>query len=63
MGGHDTPVSAEPRLPRGRSREVTFERDLTDRAEIADQVAALARFETGRPIRLLGVRVTLDERS
>ncbi len=117
LGGHDTPVSAEPRVPRGRSREITFERDLTDPAEVADQVAALARdvtasvaplgrpvthvavkvrtatfftrtrsgklpsptsdaeavvtkalevlarFETGRPIRLLGVRVVLDERS
>lgn len=68
LGGHDTPVSAEPRVPRGRSREVTFERDLTDPAEVTDQVAAkalevLARFETGRPIRLLGVRVVLDEQS
>lgn len=117
LGGHDTPVSAEPHVPRGRSREVTFERDLTDPAEVADQVAALARevtasvaplgrpvthvavkvrtatfftrtrsgklaaptfdaetvaakalevlarFETGRPIRLLGVRVVLDEPS
>ena len=115
MGGHDAPLIDEPRLPRGRSREVTFERDLTDAAEIdanvrrlAEEVTAsvadlgrrithvavkvrtasfftrtrsgklaeptndaavvadkalavLARFEGGRPIRLLGVRVVLED--
>ena len=114
LGGHDSPVVDEPHVPRGRSREVTFERDLTDPAEIeanvarlAEEVTAsvadlgrrithvavkvrtptfftrtrsgklrepttdaavvvaqartvLARFEPGRPVRLLGVRVVLE---
>jgi DNA polymerase-4 len=115
MGGFDGPVVDEPHVPRGRSREETFERDLTDPAEIAAAVARLAeevtrsvasdlrrrithvevkvrtatfftrskssklpepttdpavvaeralvvldRFETGRPVRLLGVRVVLE---
>ena len=117
MGGHDAPLINEPRLPRGRSREVTFERDLSDEAEVdanvrrlAEEVTAsvadlgrrithvavkvrtatfftrtrsgklaeptndagvvadkavmvLARFEGGRPIRLLGVRVVLEDPS
>lgn len=33
---------AAARVPRSRSRETTFPRDLTDRAEIAEQVALLA---------------------
>ena len=115
MGGYDAPLIDEPRLPRGRSREVTFERDLTDAAEIdanvrrlAEEVTAsvadlgrrithvvvkvrtatfftrtrsgklaeptndaavvadkalslLTRFEGGRPIRLLGVHVQLED--
>ena len=115
MGGYDAPLIDEPRLPRGRSREVTFERDLTDATEIdanvrrlAEEVTAsvadlgrrithvvvkvrtatfftrtrsgklaeptndaavvadkalslLTRFEGGRPIRLLGVRVELED--
>jgi DNA polymerase-4 len=115
LGGHDAPLVDEPHVPRGRSREVTFERDLTDEAEIdanvrrlAEEVTAsvadlgrrithvavkvrtatfftrtrsgklaeptndagvvadkalavLARFEGGRPIRLLGVRVVLED--
>lgn len=115
LGGHDAPLVDEPRAPRGRSREVTFERDLTDELEIdanvrrlAEEVTAsvadlgrrithvavkvrtatfftrtrsgklaeptndaalvadkavtvLARFEGGRPIRLLGVRVVLED--
>ena len=117
LGGHDAPLIDEPRVPRGRSREITFERDLTDAAEIAANVrrlaqevaesvadlgrrithvavkvrtatfftrtrsgklaepttdaavvadkalAVLARFEGGRPIRLLGVRVVLEDPS
>ena len=115
LGGHDSPLIDEPHVPRGRSREVTFERDLTDPAEVdahvrrlAEEVTAsvadlgrrithvavkvrtatfftrtrsgklaeptndaavvadkalevLARFEGGRPIRLLGVRVVLED--
>ena len=115
LGGHDAPLIDEPRAPRGRSREVTFERDLTDALEIeahvrrlAEEVTAsvadlarrithvavkvrtatfftrtrsgklaeptndaavvadkavtlLAKFEAGRRIRLLGVRVVLED--
>jgi DNA polymerase-4 len=115
LGGHDAPVVDEPHVPRSRSREVTFERDLTDAAAVAAEVArlaeevtrsvvelgrrithvavkvrtstfftrskisklaepttdvvvvvekalaVLARFDAGRPIRLLGVRVVLEE--
>ena len=114
LGGLPSPVVDEPHVPRSRSREVTFERDLTDPADISANVArlaeeitasvadlgrpithvavkvrtatfftrskisklpepttdpaavvdqalvVLARFETGRPIRLLGVRVVLE---
>ena len=115
LGGGDSPVVDEPRVPRSRSREVTFAHDLTDPADIAAHVArlaeevtasvadlgrpithvavkvrtatfftrskiskladpttdaavvvdkalaVLARFEGGRPIRLLGVRVVLED--
>jgi DNA polymerase-4 len=116
MGGFDSPVVDEPHVPRGRSHEVTYPRDLTDADEIAAEVArlaeeltvdvvadlgrrithvevkvrtatfftrskssklaepttdpavvaeralvVLARFETGRPIRLLGVRVVFED--
>jgi DNA polymerase IV len=115
LGGHEAPLVDEARVPRGRSREVTFERDITDPAEIdahlqrlAEEVTAsvadlgrpithvavklrtatfftrtrsaklaeptndaavvvekarvvLDRFEGGRPIRLLGVRVVLED--
>jgi DNA polymerase-4 len=115
LGGDDAPLVDEPRAPRSRSREVTFEHDLTDGGEIADHVvkladdvtrsvvgenrqvthvavklrtasfftrtkisklaepttdpaevadralAVLARFEAGRAIRLLGVRVVLAD--
>jgi DNA polymerase-4 len=42
LGGDDSPVVDEPYLPRGRSSEVTFERDLSERAEIDEHVARLA---------------------
>jgi DNA polymerase-4 len=115
LGGHDAPVVDGQHVPRSRSREVTFEHDLTDPAEVAANVARLAeevtdsvaelrrrithvavkvrtatfftrtkisklpepttdprvvadtalavleRFEHGRPIRLLGVRVALED--
>ncbi|HEY5696982.1 MAG TPA: DNA polymerase IV [Acidimicrobiales bacterium] len=115
LGGDDAPVLDEPHVPRSRSREVTFEHDLTDPAEVtanvvrlAEEVTAsiaelgrrithvavkirtatfftrtksgklpepttdaavvvdkarevLARFEGGRPIRLVGVRVVLED--
>ncbi len=42
LGGDDARVVDEPYVPRGRSREVTFERDITGRAEIEEQVTRLA---------------------
>jgi DNA polymerase-4 len=43
LGAGDTDVTGTPYLARSRSREVTFQEDLTDSAEIARQVAELAR--------------------
>ncbi len=43
MGAGPTDVRAEPWVPRSRSRETTFPRDLTERAAIEEQVALLAR--------------------
>jgi DNA polymerase IV len=62
-GFGDTEVTATPWVPRSRSREVTFQHDLTDRAEIATRVAALARRVTedvlaeGRPAARVAVKV------
>lgn len=62
-GVGDTEVSATPYVPRSRGREVTFQQDLTDSAEIAEQVAALARRVTedvlaeGRPAARVAVKV------
>lgn len=62
-GGGDTEVVTEPWVARSRSKEVTFQRDLTDRAEIADQVATLARelgkevVTAGRQVIRVGVKV------
>jgi DNA polymerase-4 len=42
LGGDDAPVVGEPYVPRSRSREVTYEHDLTSASEIHDQVVALA---------------------
>jgi DNA polymerase-4 len=115
LGGHPGPVRAEPRVAKGRSKEITFERDLGDHDQIEAVVIAFAReltesvvgdgrevthvaikvrtpsfftrtkiskleqpttdpdvvadkaivvwrrFELTRPVRLLGVRVQLDE--
>ena len=43
LGGDHSPVVDEPHVPRSRSREVTFEHDVTDRAEIEEHVARLSR--------------------
>jgi len=113
LGGDHAPVRDDPHVAKSRSREVTFERDLVDGADIEAQVVRLAhevtasvvaegrvvthvsvkvrtasfftrtrtgklpapttdaaevagmarvvldRFEGGRPVRLLGVRVVL----
>jgi DNA polymerase-4 len=115
IGGGASPIVDEPHVPRSRSREVTFARDLLDPADIRANVARLAeevtasvadldrrithvavkvrtatfftrskigklavpttdpgvvvdraltvldRFDGGRPIRLLGVRVVLED--
>ncbi|HMG44356.1 MAG TPA: DNA polymerase IV [Acidimicrobiales bacterium] len=42
-GGGDAKVSDEPYLPRSRSREVTFQRNVVDRAELDDHLVELAR--------------------
>ena len=42
-GGGDTEVVTEPWVPRSRSKEVTFARDLTERADVEEQLTVLAR--------------------
>jgi DNA polymerase-4 len=42
LGGHAAPIEGEPHVPRSRSRETTYEHDLTDRSEIESQIDALA---------------------
>ncbi|MBA3286526.1 MAG: DNA polymerase IV [Acidimicrobiia bacterium] len=42
LGGDDAPVVDAPHVARGRSREVTFEHDLADPAEIVGHVRRLA---------------------
>ncbi len=42
-GNGDTEVVAEPRIPRSRSRQTTFQRDLTERSEVEGQLRELAR--------------------
>lgn len=43
LGGADTEVVGVPREPRSRSRETTYLADLTERSEIDERVATLAR--------------------
>ena len=43
LGGHAAPIEGQPHVPRSRSREMTYERDLTDPSEIEVQVDVLAR--------------------
>ncbi|MBA3982437.1 MAG: DNA polymerase IV [Acidimicrobiia bacterium] len=57
LGGDDSPVVDEPHVPRSRSREVTFERDLTVRTEIDEHVARLAT-EVTESVIAEGRRVT-----
>jgi DNA polymerase-4 len=56
-GVGDTTVTTEPWVARSRSRETTFAADLTDREQIAEQVAALAR-ALGADVVAAGRRVT-----
>ena len=63
LGAGGTHVSAEPYVPKSRSRETTFQRNLCDRAEIDEQVAVLARRVAvdvraeGRAVARVGVKV------
>ena len=57
LGGDDSPVVDEPHVPRSRSREVTFERDLTSRAELEGHVARLGA-EVTESVIAEGRRVT-----
>ena len=62
-GGGDTEVVTEPWVARSRSKEVTFEEDLTERADIEEQLTALARAlaaevaAAGRRVIRVGVKV------
>jgi DNA polymerase-4 len=62
-GGGDTEVVTEPWVAKSRSKEVTFAQDLTDRAEIEEQVTVLARelgaevVAAGRKVIRVGVKV------
>ncbi|WP_091799458.1 DNA polymerase IV [Prauserella marina] len=62
-GAGDREVTATPYVPRSRSRETTFQRNIADPAEIAGQIAALAGrvaedvVAEGRPAVRVGVKV------
>lgn len=62
-GAGSTTVSASPWVARGRSRETTFQRNLTDWEDVRRETAALARrvvddiAEDGRPAVRVGVKV------
>jgi DNA polymerase-4 len=56
-GGGDTELVAEPWVARSRSREVTFEADVADPAQVATRLDGLAR-ELGRDVVADGRRVT-----
>jgi DNA polymerase-4 len=55
-GGGDTEVVTEPWVAKSRSKEVTFARDLTERADIEEQLTVLAR-ELGTEVAAAGRRV------
>jgi DNA polymerase-4 len=63
FGAGDAKVTADPYLPRSRSRETTFQRNVSDRAELDEHLAALARrvaedvVEEGRLVVRVGVKV------
>jgi DNA polymerase-4 len=57
LGGDDSPVVDAPHVPRSRSREVTFEHDLTSRAEIDEHVVRLGT-EVTESVIAEGRRVT-----
>jgi DNA polymerase-4 len=55
-GGGDTEIVTEPWVAKSRSKEVTFEKDLTDRTEIEQHLVRLAR-ELGAEVASAGRRV------
>ncbi len=57
LGGDDSPVVDEPYVARSRSREVTFEHDITSRTEIDQHVARLGA-EVTESVVAEGRRVT-----
>ncbi|MDQ0382109.1 DNA polymerase IV [Amycolatopsis thermophila] len=63
QGAGDTQVTATPYVARSRSRETTFQTDLTDRAAVDEQVSVLAArvaedvLAEGRPAVRIGVKV------
>jgi DNA polymerase-4 len=63
LGGGGGPVVDEPYVPRSRSREETFRRDVTDRAELDGHLARLATEATesvvaeGRQVTHVAVKV------
>lgn len=63
LGAGDAEVTATPYVPRSHSRETTFQHDLADPAEQAEQVAVLARrvaddlAADGRPAVRVAVKV------
>jgi DNA polymerase IV len=62
-GAGGSEVSPLPYVPRGRSRETTFQRNVTDRTEIYDHLAELARrvaadvAEEGRAVVRVAIKV------
>ena len=62
-GASGTEVTATPWVNKGRSREVTFQTNLTSRADLDEQIRVLARrvaedvHEEARPAHRLGVKV------
>jgi DNA polymerase-4 len=64
-GGGDTDVVIEPWVARSRSKETTFAADLTERAQIEEQLTVLAR-ELGAEVAAAGrqvIRVAVKVRS
>jgi DNA polymerase-4 len=63
LGAGDTNVEATPWVAKSRSREVTFQENLTDRGQIDEQVVALAKrvaqdvLDEGRPAARVAVKV------
>ena len=57
LGGHAAPINGQLHVARSRSREMTYERDLTDRSEIEAQVDVLAT-EVTESVVAEGRRVT-----